>query len=114
MKRIAFFLLLVGGAALLSACSETKANSETEFWVRGNCDMCKETIETSLEAVEGVAEASYDLAANTATISFDSAATNPAALQQAVANAGYETKEMQADEAAYADLPKCCKKKEDR
>lgn len=114
MKQLTFILLLIGGTALLTACSEAKGNSEAEFWVRGNCGMCKETIENSLESLEGVATVDYDLESHTAKVSFDSAATNHDALFSAVANAGYDTEEVKADVEAYASLPKCCKKPEDR
>ena len=110
-----FFLLLlpiVIGLAM-PACSSVSANSETEFWVRGNCDMCKKTIETALGDIEGVASADYDLDANVAKISFDSSLTDQSSLMNAVAAAGYETKTTAADPNAYEDLPKCCKKPED-
>lgn len=114
MKRMLFILAVLCGSAWLTACSESKANSETEFWVRGNCDMCKETIETALGEVDGVANAEYDLDQHMAKVSFDSAATNKDALVSAVLQAGYDTKTGKADESAYTSLPKCCKKPEDR
>lgn len=117
MKRFRFapfLLLLLMSGSFLQSCSETKANAETKFWVRGNCEMCKKTIETALNDVSGVAAASYNLAANEAVISFDSAQTDVDALHQAVANAGYETQSILADPGAYNDLPLCCKKKEDQ
>ena len=100
-------------ATSLQSCDSVQANSTTEFWVRGNCDMCKKTIEKALGNVEGVASAEYDLDNNTAKIDFDSVQTDHNALMQAVASAGYETKTVAADDQAYQDLPKCCKKKED-
>lgn len=114
MKNLAYLILLLCGAAGLNSCSDAVANSETEFWVRGNCDMCRETIETALNSVEGVASASYDLENHQASVSFDSLKTNPAALEAAVAAAGYDTKDQQALPEAYTALPKCCKKPKDR
>ena len=34
---------------------ETAMNTEASFGVRGNCEMCKKTIETAALSVEGVA-----------------------------------------------------------
>lgn len=111
--RILFLILPVAMAFSFQSCNSVQANTETEFWVRGNCDMCKKTIETALEGVEGVASAEYDLDQNTAKISFDSSQTNHLALVNAVAASGYDTKEVLADDNAYQELPKCCKKPED-
>lgn len=108
--RILLLVLPVLIAVNLQSCSSVQANSETEFWVRGNCDMCKKTIETALVDVEGVSSAEYDLDHNTAKISFDSSQTNQSSLMNAVAAAGYDTKTVTADANAYEDLPKCCKK----
>ncbi|MCL4103854.1 UNVERIFIED_CONTAM: hypothetical protein GTU68_029171 [Idotea baltica] len=76
--------------------------------------MCKKTIETALNDVNGVSTADYQLDANTAHVSFDSTLTSVDALHKAVADAGYETKSVLADPGAYNDLPMCCKKKTDQ
>jgi len=117
MKRLHFaplFLLLLVLGSFLQSCSETKANAETKFWVRGNCEMCKKTIETALNETSGVAAATYNLSANEAVISFDSTQIDIEALHKTVADAGYETQSTLADPGAYNDLPLCCKKKEDQ
>ena len=100
-------------ATCLQSCDSVQANSTSEFWVRGNCYMCKKTIETALGDVPGVASAEYDLDNNLAKIEFDSSQTDKSSLMNAVAAAGYETKTVKADDAAYEDLPRCCKKVED-
>ena len=103
-------LLAIGN----SSCSETKANASTEFWVRGNCNMCKERIESALEDTPGVAHADYDLDQNLAQIDFDSTLVGPEALHKAISEAGYDTKLKSADMAAYQLLPRCCLRKEDQ
>jgi periplasmic mercuric ion binding protein len=94
---------------LITGCT-AKGNAETEFWVRANCEMCQETIETALKETPGVVEATFDLEANTAHVRFDSNQVKVAGLHQACANAGYETKMVPASLTAYEALPKCCKK----
>src|SRR5687767_2541636 len=95
-------------AVFLAGCT-AKGNAETEFWVRANCEMCQETIEDALKTTQGVVKAEFDLAANTARVSYDSNLVNTMGLHQAVANAGYETKLVAASVSAYDALPKCCK-----
>ncbi len=116
MKKKIQLLSWIGGfivAALLvlqlSGCG-AKANAHTEFWVRGNCEMCQETIEKALNGTKGVASAKFDLDHNMAIIDFDSTVVKVSDLHQACANAGYETKLTPASETAYEALPKCCKK----
>lgn len=111
MKKTLFFFLLGAMALVQTACSS--ANAESEFWVRGNCEMCKQTIETALTSVDGVSSAEYNLENNMASVAFDSAKVDEKKLSQAVANAGYDTKGFKASQAAYQELPKCCKKPED-
>ena len=71
MRNITSLLSFLALAIVLVGCT-AKGNSTSEFWVRGNCDMCRENIETALQGVEGVTEASYNLDNNTATVSYDS------------------------------------------
>lgn len=112
MNRSYFLLSALAVMIFLAGCS-TKATSSAEFWVRGNCDMCKDTIEKALNELEGVAEATYNVDANMATISYDSTKVTEMDLHKACANAGYETKLLEANLEAYGELSKCCKKPED-
>ena len=112
-KQRRFLILpLLGMLVYLAGCT-AKGNATTEFWVRGNCDMCRETIEKALNGVEGVSEASYDVDAKMATVTFDSTVSGKMDFHNAVAAAGYETRLVQASGDAYTNLPKCCKKPED-
>lgn len=114
MKPLLYMICCLGLAASFTACTNVQANQSTEFWVRGNCEMCKSKIEQTLEDSDGVAEAEYDLASNMVTIGFDSTLTSEKDLHKVVANVGYETKQAAADMGAYQLLPRCCLKKEDQ
>jgi copper chaperone CopZ len=111
MKQLAIlfsaslFLVLVG-------CGPT-GNASSEFWVRGNCNMCKSNIEEAVSAVKGVANVDYDLETNLVLVSYDSTQVDVNALHLACAGAGYDTKLEKAVAEAYEDLPKCCKKPAD-
>lgn len=108
MKKRLPFLLILAATALLTACSPN-GNANTNFWVRGNCEMCQERIVKSIKSVPGVTDASYDLETHLATVQFDSTKTNPAALQSACANVGHETKAEKSSPDAIQSLPNCCK-----
>ncbi|HLR77104.1 MAG TPA: heavy metal translocating P-type ATPase, partial [Balneolaceae bacterium] len=60
------------------------------FQVEGmHCASCVAAVEKSLSNVEGVEKATANLAAETATVSFDKAITTEENLKQAIKNAGY-------------------------
>src|SRR5688572_9506207 len=89
MKKI-----LLSGIALISlfllACSA--GGTKAEFYVRGNCGMCQERIETALKATPGVSSASWNVDTKMATVEFDSTKVTQAKLEEIVANVGHETK----------------------
>ena len=61
------------------------------FPVQGmGCAACVARVENTLKACPGVNKVSVSLASNTAQVDFDPDRTTPAALQQAVRDAGYE------------------------
>jgi len=62
----------------------------TQLKVTGmNCGACVNHVTHALQSVAGVQAATVDLAAGSATVQHD-ASTNPAALVEAVAEAGYQ------------------------
>ena len=61
------------------------------FPVQGmGCAACVARVENTLKACEGVSGVSVSLASNTAQVDYDPERTTPAALQQAVRDAGYD------------------------
>src|SRR5438094_430321 len=68
---------------------------EITFPVTGmTCASCVRRIEKALSRVEGVREASVNLATEKARVSFDSALAGPAQFKAAVEKAGYGVREM--------------------
>lgn len=55
-----------------------------------SCQHCKMSVEKALKAVEGVAAASVDLEAKTATVTYDPTKAGPEEFKKAIARAGYE------------------------
>ncbi|MFI2742963.1 cation transporter [Zhouia sp. PK063] len=81
---------------------------ETTFGVRGNCEMCKKTIEKAALGVPGVSSADWNVDEKKIDVKFDEAQTNENAIKTAIAEAGYDTDGIASNENAYKDLPKCC------
>lgn len=98
---------------ILYACSEkdfdsnVTENSKVTFKIKGNCDMCKETIENSLK-VEGVKNAEWDVDSKIITVAFDSTKISLDQMEKNVAAVGYDNEKYKGDNNAYIDLPDCC------
>lgn len=123
MKKIILSVAVIAAMGLTSCKNETKKEVETttteiskemamtelSFGVRGNCGMCKSTIEKAVNSVEGVSKAEWDVDKKKIDITFDDSKTNEMALHNAIAASGYDTEKVMGDEEAYNNLPGCCK-----
>ncbi len=89
--------------------STEMAMTETSFGVRGNCGMCKETIEKAAHSVDGVAMANWDKDKKKIDVKFDESKTDMMAIHNAIAASGYDTDQVEANEEAYNNLPECCR-----
>ena len=85
------------------------ATTNLVFGVRGNCGMCKKTIEKAANGVEGVASAIWDVNQKNIMVSFDDSKTGATAIHTAIAASGYDTEKVAGNESAYDGLPGCCK-----
>ena len=123
MKKVILSVAVIVAMGLTSCKNETKKvedNTTTEvskeiamtdlsFGVRGNCGMCKNTIEKAANSVEGVTAANWDIDKKKIDVSFDSSKTDAMAIHNAIAASGYDTEKVMGDEEAYNNLPGCCK-----
>lgn len=89
--------------------SQDIAMTELTFGVRGNCGMCKKTIEKAVTAVEGVSKANWDIDKKKIDVSYDDTKTNADAIHNAIAASGYDTEKVAGDLEAYEKLHSCCK-----
>ncbi len=89
---------------------ETQAMAMTNinFGVRGNCEMCKNTIEKAANSVEGVVSANWSVDHKKIEVSFDDTKTNEMNIHKAIAASGYDTEKLAGDTEAYKSLPSCC------
>jgi copper chaperone CopZ len=122
MKKIVLSVVVVMAIGLASCKNETKQEKEVttevskemamtdiSFGVRGNCGMCKSTIEKAANKVEGVANASWDVDQKKIDVSFDTSKTDITAIHNAIAASGYDTEKVAGNLEAYNGLPGCCK-----
>ena len=73
------------------------------------CGMCKDRIEGTLNAIEGVEEARLDLTTKKVKVKFDDSKQSEASLKAIITKIGYAADELPADEEAFNGLPGCCK-----
>ena len=78
------------------------------FGVSGNCEQCKERIETAAKSVTGVSSAIWDLDTKKIKVEFNSLAANSDAIQKAIAKVGNDTEKFKASDEVYKQLPECC------
>ncbi|MFD1162895.1 MULTISPECIES: heavy-metal-associated domain-containing protein [Hwangdonia] len=123
MKKVILSVAVIAAMGLTSCKNEAKQTTETtttevsseiamtdlSFGVRGNCGMCKKTIEKAANGVAGVAKATWDVDKKKIDVSFDDTKTDAMAIHKAIAASGYDTEKATGDLAAYDNLPGCCK-----
>ncbi|MCK0156146.1 heavy-metal-associated domain-containing protein [Cellulophaga sp. F20128] len=124
MKKVILSVAVIAILGLTSCKNEVKKESEatntpevskemamanTTFGVRGNCGMCKATIEKAVTSVEGVTNADWDKDKKKIVVSFDDSKADEMALHTAIAASGYDTEKVAGNEEAYNGLPGCCK-----
>ena len=122
MRKVVYSAVLM--TAILMGCATEKKESKTttptttvskiagttmSFGVRGNCGMCKKTIETAANALPGVANANWNSTQKKMTVAIDTTKTNVLAVATAVAASGYDTALSTGNTEAYNSLPGCCK-----
>ena len=121
-KNTILSTVLLVALCFTSCKNETKQTAETSttevtkevamtdmsFGVRGNCGMCKTTIEKAANSVEGVSSANWDVDKKKIDVSFDDSKTDAMAIHNAIAASGYDTEKVAGHEEAYNNLPGCC------
>ncbi|HSZ26488.1 MAG TPA: heavy-metal-associated domain-containing protein [Cytophagaceae bacterium] len=109
MKNSKNILAMILMGLIAVSCHQQNAK-QADFYVRGNCGMCKERIEKSAMAVSGVEKADWNVETKNLMVSYDTSKVNELKIQQAVANSGHETKSISSPTAVHDALPECCKK----
>lgn len=80
--------------------------SKNQFKVKGNCDMCKERIESTAKKA-GAREARYSIDTQTLTLETENNISFDEILKK-IAEAGHDNEKFTAASADYEALPACC------
>ena len=85
--------------------------SDITFGVRGNCGMCKSTIESATMSIEGVDTASWSTESKMISINVSTEINDQFIndIHNAIAKSGYDTELSTAVDEDYDKLPMCCK-----
>ena len=85
--------------------------SDLTFGVRGNCGMCKSTIESATMSIEGVDTASWSTESKMISINVSTEINGQFIndIHNAIAKSGYDTELSTAVDEDYDKLPMCCK-----
>ena len=110
MKKYLVLMMAVLGVAFTSTAQEKKSkNAKVDVEVKGNCDMCKKRIEKAAFGVKGVKSAEWHADDQTLHLIIDENKTSSKKVQESVAKAGHDTKEVKATTDNYDNLHGCCK-----
>ena len=85
--------------------------SDLTFGVRGNCGMCKSTIESATMSIEGIDTASWSTESKMISINVSTEINDQFIndIHNAIAKSGYDTELSTAVDEDYDKLPMCCK-----
>ena len=88
----------------------SELRSDYSIGVKGNCGMCKTTIEKAVKDLDFVENAEWGIKTKILDVEFiDSVNFDLDALNSAINQSGYETMNTTADQTGYDGLPMCCK-----
>lgn len=100
------FLFII--LASFTASAQKSVTKKETFKVYGECGMCKKTIEKAAKD-SGATAANWNEETKQLTVTYKTGKTSNEKIQQAIAAAGYDTRDLTADNAAYDKLHECCK-----
>lgn len=105
MKTLNIMAILL---LLISTCEAQIKHAKTEtIKIRGNCGMCKNTIEKAGN-IKRVSEVSWNKETKTATLTYNADKTNKKEILKRIAVAGYDNEAFRAPDSAYDALNGCC------
>ena len=111
MKNIMITAVLMLAFIGNSKAQEQPKVEEISFKTSAICGMCEERIEDKLNYTKGVIFAELDDETKVLTVKYKTKQLNSRKVKAIVASIGYDAGEIEKNEEAYKDLPKCCKSK---
>ncbi|KFE98603.1 TonB-dependent receptor [Chryseobacterium formosense] len=98
--------IILGTLFLLNTFISAQTLSKNQFQVKGNCEMCKDRIETAAKNA-GAKSANYSIDSQTLTIETVDDKSADIILKK-VAEAGHDNEKFKASDETYDKLPGCC------
>ena len=95
MKHLTLFSLLLISTVLFAK------NIETQFEVKGNCEMCKEKIEKTLDT-RGISFANWDKETKILTVIYNEKKVSLDNIHSMISNIGYATNKVKANSESQA------------
>lgn len=108
MKNIFVILLVSFFGFAVQAQEKKNKNAKTDVEVKGNCDMCKKRIEKAAYSVPGVKSAVWHSDDQMLHLVINEQKCSTIDVENAVAKAGHDTKDVKAPEDSYNELHTCC------
>ena len=108
MKTLKLFSIL--SLALISFTALAKQIT-TEIKVYGNCEMCKENIETAMDR-PGISFAEWDIESKVLTVRYNDSKITEDEIHTIISEIGYSTDKVEANKEAQSKLSKCCQPKD--
>ena len=112
MKTLSLFAAIIFSIFSANTSTAQTANKALDAKIEtikvwGNCGMCKTTIEKSAKKA-GAKTANWNEDRKELQVSYAVNKTSSANIQEAIANAGYDTQDFTAVKTAYDNLHGCC------
>lgn len=104
--KLYFTKAILGAFLLFTTFISAQNLSKNQFQVKGNCEMCKERIETTAKKA-GAKSARYSIDSQTLTLE-TSEKVSPEDILKKVAEAGHDNEKFKASDETYEKLPGCC------
>ncbi|MDF2453557.1 MAG: cation-transporting ATPase [Bacteroidota bacterium] len=108
MKSLLGLLAVIVLSFAVFSCG-TGSFKDESFYVRGNCEMCKDRLESGVKTLTGVAQAKYNIKDEVLKVTYDTTLTNRAVIEKQCANLGHGTQAYPMNEEKHDALPECCK-----
>ena len=109
LKSILIIILLIICNLSQGQNNKNKKFMVSSFQVLGNCDMCKNKIESSAIKLKGVRKATWKNNQQLLTVKFNPKKIQLNQIKQEIANVGYDTDEIKTTNEIYNMLHYCCK-----
>ena len=102
--------VVIKNAPISNIDISTSTQSDYSIGVKGNCGMCKTTIEKAVKGLDFVENAEWGIQTKILDVEFsNSSIFDLEKLNIAITESGYETMSSTANQSSYDALPGCCK-----